>query len=221
VDVREQILGEFKELIAEAQQVAKKSGFNGRELEDWPPLHDYLKIRTRALNLVRRACGEHSDHCSALVSIAEEDRKEAHPHRLLECLGILGAAEADFDRGLLLDLKALVHAEALGDFLEQAESLLSSGYYIPAASLAGAVLEDGLRKLSDARNITYPPKTKIDSLNSSLAKAGVYDRLVQKRITALADIRNNADHGHANKFKPDDVDDMVKWSRRFLADYLK
>ncbi len=221
MDVREQILGEFKGLIAEARQVAKESGFDGKELSGWPPLHEYLKIRTRALNLVRRACGEHSDHCRALLSIAEGDRNEAQPHRLLECLGILEAAEADFDRGLLLDLKALIHAEALGDLLEQAESLLSSGYYVPAASLAGALLEDGLRKLCDARGVTYPPKTKIDPLNSSLAKAGVYDKLVQKQITALADIRNNADHGHLDKFKVEDVDDMVKWTRRFLADYLR
>jgi HEPN domain len=208
-------------LIAEARQVAKASGFDGRELHRWPPLHEYLKVRTRALNLVRRACGEHSDHCAALLSIAETDGREAQPQRILECLGILEAAEADFDRGLLLDLKALIHAEALGDFMEQAESLLSSGYYVPAASLAGAVLEDGLRKLCDARTVSYPPKTKIDALNSSLAKARVYDKLVQKRITGLADIRNNADHGHADKFKPDDVDDMVKWTRRFLADHLR
>jgi hypothetical protein len=49
----------------------------------------------------------------------------------------------------------------------------------------------------------------------------VYDKLVQKRITALADVRNNADHGHHTKFKQEDVEDMVNWVRRFLADNLK
>jgi hypothetical protein len=49
----------------------------------------------------------------------------------------------------------------------------------------------------------------------------VYSKLVQKRITALADIRNNADHGHFDKFSSDDVEDMVKWLRRFTADYLE
>jgi hypothetical protein len=136
-------------------------------------------------------------------------------------LGILEAAEADFAGGLLLDLKALVEAEALGDFMEQAEALLSSGYHVPAASLSGAVLEDGLRRLCDTKGVAYPPKTKIDGLNNDLAKAGVYDKLIQKRITALADIRNNADHGHYEKFRQEDVEDMLKWVRRFLADYLK
>ena len=64
-------------------------------------------------------------------------------------------------------------------------------------------------------------RTEIDRLNADLASAGVYDKLVQKRITALADIRNNADHGHFDKFRREDVEDMVKWVRSFTADYLK
>lgn len=218
-DVRDRILDEFKGLIDECREIMRTGGFDGRKWHKWPPTNDYLRIRTRGLNLVRRACGEKSDHFQALNHLATE--KEAQTYRLSECVGILEAAEADFSRGLLLDLRALIQAEALGDFLEQAESLVRAGYHVPAASLAGAVLEDGLRKLCDARGITYPPKTKIDALNSELAKAGVYDRLVLKRITALADIRNNADHGHAEKFKAEDVEDMLKWVRRFLADYLK
>lgn len=58
-------------------------------------------------------------------------------------------------------------------------------------------------------------------MNADLAKANVYDKLVQKRITGLADIRNNADHGHFDKFKREDVEDMVKWVKRFGADYLQ
>ena len=133
---------------------------------------------------------------------------------------MVAAAKHDFERGLLFDLRALVNAEILGDFMEQAERLLEENYYVPAASLAGAVLEDTLRKLCDKNGLTYPDKTTIDRLNADLAKAGIYDKLVQKRITALADIRNNADHGKFDKFAREDVEDMVKWLRRFTADYL-
>ncbi len=120
------------------------------------------------------------------------------------------AAHHDFEAGLLFDMRALIAAELLGDFLEQAEVLVRDGYHIPAASLSGAVLEDTLRKLCEKRGLPVPAKTKIDSLNTDLAKAGVYDKLVHKRITALADIRNNADHGHFEKFSREDVEDMVK-----------
>ncbi len=61
--------------------------------------------------------------------------------------------------------------------------------------------------------------TKIDRLNAELAKANVYDKPVQRRITALADTRNNADHGHFAKFRREDTEDMVKWVKRFGADY--
>ena len=83
------------------------------------------------------------------------------------------------------------------------------------------LLEDSLRKLSDAQGIGYSAKTTIDSLNVELAKAAIYNKLVQKQITALADIRNNADHGKFDNFKQDDVQEMLKWVTRFLADYLK
>ena len=120
----------------------------------------------------------------------------------------------------MFDLRALVAAELLGDFIEQAEALVKEGYHVPAASLVGAVLEDTLRKLCEAHNIGVPHKTKISRLNAALAKAGIYNKLVQKRITALADTRNNADHGYFDKFSREDVEDMVSWIRRFTADYL-
>ena len=129
--------------------------------------------------------------------------------------------QRDFDACLLFDLRALIVADILGDFIEQAEQLLAGGYYVPAASLAGAVLEDTLRKLCEKRGVPVPVSTKIDRLNTDLAKASVYDKLVQKRITALADIRNNADHGYFDKFRREDVEDMVKWVKRFGADYLE
>lgn len=108
----------------------------------------------------------------------------------------------------------------MDDFLSQAEYLADEGFIQAAASLSGAVLEDTLRKLCDLHGIAYLEKTKIDSLNSELAKAGVYDKLVQKEITAKADIRNNADHGHFDKFKDYNVVDMIKWTRRFCGEYL-
>jgi hypothetical protein len=53
-----------------------------------------------------------------------------------------------------------------------------------------------------------------------LAKSGAYSKLVQKEITAKADIRNNADHGHFDKFTKTDVEEMIKWIRRFEREQL-
>ena len=54
-------------------------------------------------------------------------------------------------------------------------------------------------------------------MNTDLAKAGVYNKLVQKQITALADIRNSAAHGRPEQFTKDDVASMIKEVQRILA----
>ena len=78
--------------------------------------------------------------------------------------------------------------------------MLSSGYYQPAAVIAGAVLEDGLSKLCQRRGISLPAKPPINPMNDALAKDGAYNSLVQKRVTALADLRNKAAHGKFSEF---------------------
>jgi len=211
----------FERLVIEGTRILSASGWDGNELHQFPPATDYIRFRTEALNLVRRACGDNDDHYRELKRIAEAKESANNSAYFPHCMGIVQAAQYAFQAGLLFDLRALLSAEVLGDFIEQAEQLLEAGYHVPAASLIGAVLEDSLRKLCDKTGIPLPASTKIDRLNADLAKANVYDKLVQKRITALADIRNNADHGHFDKFKKQDVEDMVKWVRAFAADNLK
>jgi hypothetical protein len=57
-------------------------------------------------------------------------------------------------------------------------------------------------------------------MNSELTKAGAYNLLVQKRITALADIRNNAAHGRTGQFKDNDVSDMISYVESFVSEHL-
>ena len=212
----------FEELVAEARQVLARCGWNGYEYKThFPPDDAYLRFRTEAMNLVRRSCGEDSDHYRELRRLAESKDSANSGFYLIHAVGMVEAAKRDFDAGLLTDMRSLITAEVFADFIEQAEHLLEAGYYVPAASLTGAVLEDTLRKLCDKNNLSLPNVTKIDRLNADLAKAGIYDKLIQKRITALADIRNNADHGHFDKFRREDVEDMVKWVRSFTADFLR
>jgi hypothetical protein len=207
----------FERLVKEGREIISKCGWDGTNFSRFPQFDEYLRFRTEAMNLLRRSCGEDSDHYRELRRIAGE----AGSFYIIHCIGIVEAAQRDFDMGLLFDLRKLIAAELLGDFIDQAESLLAGGYFVPAASLAGAVLEDTLRKLCEKHAIPVPSSTKIDTLNNELARAGVYDKLIQKRITAIADIRNNADHGQFKKFKREDVEDMVKWVRGFAADFLK
>lgn len=211
----------FARLLGEGREILQRAGWDGHKYQRFPAQNDYYRFRTESMNLIRRSCREDSDHYRELKRIAETKETSTNSYYFVHCFGVLEAAQRDFEAGILFDMRALITAEVLGDFMEQAEALLEGGYHVPAASLAGAILEDTLRKLCEKHSITIPEMTKIDRLNATLAGAGIYDKLVQKRITALADIRNNADHGHFDKFAKSDVEDMVKWTRGFAADYLQ
>ncbi|MGH8592507.1 MAG: hypothetical protein ACREV3_01215 [Gammaproteobacteria bacterium] len=154
--------------MKEGTEILRAAGWSGKDIDHHPGQHEYLRFRTEAMNLIRRSCGEDSDHYRELKRIAEAKESSTNAYYLMHCFGIVEAAQRDFAAGLLFDMKALIAAELLGDFIEQTEVLLEAGYHVPAASLAGAVLEDTLRKLCSKHNVRFPASTKIDSLNSEL-----------------------------------------------------
>ncbi|MGI8996488.1 MAG: HEPN domain-containing protein [Pyrinomonadaceae bacterium] len=134
--------------------------------------------------------------------------------------GILRAVREDIEGGYLKRIEALVSADIFTDFLEMAEHLLEKGYKDPAASLVGAVLEDGLRKICAKISVTVKSQEDISSLNKKLADAQVYNRLMQKKVQVWNDIRNNADHAKFSEYSKDDVKEMLKGVTDFLAQYL-
>ena len=123
----------------------------------------------------------------------------------------------DYKKGYLSSIKTLVQAEVFESQLEQSQELLDNGYKLASAVIAGIVLETGLREICSRENILHG---KLDKMNADLAKKGIYNKLQQKRITALADIRNSAAHGKDNEFTKEDVQKMIRDIEDFLAKYL-
>jgi hypothetical protein len=172
---------------------------------------------TSCLNLLGRVFSKESDYYVKFNNIFGELHKLSY---LQAARGILKAAKDDYEHGYLFKTRVLIRAEVFDDFLEQASYLLKNGYHAPAAVVIGSVLEDGLRKLCVQNNINLPPKPKIDAMNADLAKAGIYNQLVQKRITALADLRNKAAHGQWSEFTANDVEQMLSQVRIFMENYF-
>ena len=218
--IDERLVERFDCLLKEGEQILRQYGWPSDDNYRHPEQVDYVRFRTESLNLIRRACGESSDHYRELRKIADGERTGLNSYYYRDCFAILQAAAGDYRAGMLFDIRSLVAAELFVDFLEQAQHLLENGFHVPAASLDGAVLEDGLRKLCAQHSIEVPERTKIDRLNADLARASVYSKLVQKNITAYADVRNNADHGHFEEFTKEDVASMIAWVQRFLAEHL-
>ncbi|HTR35467.1 MAG TPA: hypothetical protein VMH80_06180 [Bryobacteraceae bacterium] len=213
---------QFDALLKEGHDILKRSGFDPNENQyyHFPSNVDYQRFRVRASNLINRVCGSESSHSQAIRAISEDKRSSANSWYMKDYVGILEAAHKDYKAGCLVEIRYLVRADLLSDFLAQAECLLSNGYAQAAASLAGAVLEDTLRKLCDRNGISYTSKAGIEVLNTELARKVVYDKLIQKEITAKADLRNSADHGHFDKVRHQDVQDMLRWVQRFVTERL-
>lgn len=144
-------------------------------------------------------------------------------------IGILKALKGDYENGFLADLADQIGAECAADYMGQAERLLSEGQsgkldHVPAAVLAGAVLEKTLRDLCKRQNPSIPttkdngtPKG-MSSMIDDLRKVGLYNELKAKQLRSWADIRNSAAHGQFDEFRRTDVEQMLNGIKEFLGD---
>ncbi len=197
----------------------KTPGSNMIGFDSWVDSEKAHQWYTSSQNLLGRVFGTNSPHYQNFSSIPGKQALSYTPVRHGQ--GVLRAALDDFEQGYLFDIRRLIESEVFADILEQAKELMKSGYKGPAALVAGCVLEDGLRKLCTRHNLPLNSRPKLDLMNADLAKVGIYNKLTQKRITAIADIRNNAAHGKWDEFNTDDVTDMVEWISKFLETHLQ
>jgi hypothetical protein len=214
VDVR--IATRISELIEMGEKVlqTKREPDPGRfAFDSFVDSEKAIQWFTSAQSILSRGLGSDSAHYKNFSAIAGKALTFSPVRR---GQGILKAALEDLQHGHLFDIRRIIAAEVSADFLEQAAELHSASYYGPAALVAGCVLEDCLRRLCGKHELALPARPKLDTMNADLARAGVYNKLTQKRITAIADIRNNAAHGHWDQFDQADVKDMIDWVENFV-----
>ncbi len=211
----QEMLEEGKKMLAMCRTSNGMGGFKSN-----PDLkYNYNKLFVSAQNLIQKTWGKDSSYYRNLEDLFAKHGTNAY--HAPECLGIIESAYEDLKLGLLEDTRALIAAEVFLDFMEQAEHLLSKGYRLPAAVLARAVLEDGLRILFKKNEIALSGRPKLDKMNADLAKKNVYNRNVQKQVTAWAGIGNSAAHGRPKEFSDSDVRNMINGIITFDATYLK
>ena len=220
----QKILNRYEELINEASFIQSFSseesdGFGGTyKVLRGEGKEKYREWKVKTKNLLRLSCGENSVHYKDYVEAEKPIGYDTDPDALMRLIPILKAACDDLKNGFLVSFKQIVQAEVFDSELEQAKSLLDSNYKNAAAVIAGAVLETAIKELCNNNQIDIEKK-KLTRLNDDLAKAGVYNVLQQKQITALADIRNNAAHGNYENFSSEDVQRMIQDIERFLLIY--
>ena len=212
----EQLLARVDHVIrVGTDALTKRYDMNGLEMIDGAVYHQF---RSAALSVLTAIFG------SGHPFYREFDTKitSNRPAVVQSGLGMLRAARDEIAAGWLSSLAQLVTADIFADFLEMAEHLLSENYKDPAAVVIGSVLEEHLRRLAAIRGISTTIEKdgrtlqkKADTLNSELAKAGVYGKLDQKNVTAWLDLRNSAAHGHYTDY----TTDQVKLLLQSVADF--
>lgn len=184
----------FDELCqqADAIEASKKyeqgPSYGGHRIDQNTLINWSVKVR----HLLVTVCGETSQHFREFVKLEEPTMYTTNYEIFRRLSAVLLAAKEDFEGGYFSSLKTLLQSEVFDSELDQATELLASGYETAAAVVAGVVLETTLRQMCAENDL---PIGKLDKMNADLAKAGVYNKLRQKQITALADIRNSAAHG--------------------------
>ena len=179
-------------------------------------LHKKWELNLKNLILLLTS-DSNSMYYSELVKISEIKSYEDYSNVFDRQKALFLAFKDDYEKGLISSIKYLIEANVFDTELEQAKELLSNKYKLAAAVIAGVVLETALRSLCDKMKI---PHGKLDKMNADLAKAGTYNSLKQKKITALANIRNSAAHGKDIDFTHENVENMIRDIESFLATYL-
>jgi len=207
----------FAELADEVEKLAKSipATYDGEVAQFYS--NAILSWTVKAKHLLGAACGEDSAHCREFNQSDAMHRHFGPEYRVKLLMAVFAAARDDFDGGYVTTFRSIVEAELFSTELEQATELLDKRYKTAAAVIAGTVLETALRTLSDRNQI---PLAMIGKMNDDLARKGVYNALMHKRILSLAQVRNDAAHGNPNQFTDADVKTMIADVERFLAEHL-
>ena len=211
----------FQELSDQLKQVERTEavkqsllgGSSYQHIED----HLILNWAVKARTLLSSACGKDSEHYVSFAAAEEIRAYEDSPTRFKRMGAVFLAAREDFEGGYLNSLRNLVQAELAGGELDQARELFASGYSAAAAVVAGVVLENTLRSLCAKRGLSAG---SMERMNADLTRATEYNAVVQKRVTALAAVRNSAAHGKSGEYTNDDVKSMIPEVERFVAERL-
>lgn len=209
----------FDELVSQMETVEKTKKYESSEFFSGDRVDEELLLnwQVKVRHLLSLACGENSVHLRAFMDCEKPQSYRTNYEMLKQLKAIFLAAKEDFQGGYMTSVRQLVQAELYDSELDQARGLLKGGYVSAAAVIAGVVLETAMRNMCDNAGIT---PGNLNKMNADLAKANIYNLLVQKRVTALADIRNNAAHGHSDQFQPTDVADMVSYIENFISQHL-
>jgi hypothetical protein len=142
-----------------------------------------------------------------------------------------------FDEGRLRNPRLIIAREIEGDILDVAQTQADAAertdlanhrqlHRAIAAFLAGAALEDALRRLCESHRVPYDTsRTSLSRLQAALYQPSKQIEHISgsenKQITAWGDTRNRADHGKFADITQAEVITMIAGVRGFIEEHLR
>ena len=187
----------------------------------------YFELYERSKTVLCRLCANAQE-------FFEQLDKSPSTANIEQLIGKLRATQLDLNNGFL-HLEHQIQDRVSIDLMEQAEQLLSEDSpgdegnetheHIPAAVLAGAVLEHFLRTLCSRQS--PPIAVHLDNGNhktlarliDDLEKAELYNEVEKQQLKVWVKIRNAAAHGQFDQFSREQVEDMIDDIKHFIEEH--
>lgn len=163
--------------------------------------------------------GSHYDQQINKILSEPNLRKGVPFHTFNEMFGVLYGFRDDYEKGFIVPIEYIVAAATFDDFLDHAETYQKGNLKNEAAVLAGAVLEDTMKKIATKHGIVATGKT-LDPVIDDLAKANVFTPIHAKRLKVLATTRNYALHAEWDKFGIREAGELISGTRELIKEFL-
>jgi uncharacterized protein YutE (UPF0331/DUF86 family) len=222
--MKEQIARRFRELIEQGGRLFQSIGRDQHGPKYWVPgeaLVQYQAWIASAVNLIDVVTTE-TNRLRTMVRevLASSEMQAGIPTSVFQkVLGILSAAHAEWETGLLGTVEYLVAAATFDDFLDHAAVYHKANKKMEAAVLASAVFEDALRRLARKHNVSTSGQA-VEGLIDELQRSGIVTPVKAKRLKACAGLRNRALHAEWDAFDIRDVGEQIAATRELVEQHL-
>jgi len=198
----------FAQLVQEGRRIVYQN--DGKAIRNHA---QYFAWLTKCHTIFQQVFGE--EHPFSLAWNGAE-----HSVTLYSAQQALAYVEGAYDEaryGFVDGLTGMIVGEVFADFLELAEFYASQRQKDSAAMVAGAVLEQGLKRLCEQKKIKVESSNDLAAVNQKLYQAKVYSKLVYQQIHGYNTLRNHAAHGEFDEYDDSQVKLMVMGVRDILA----
>lgn len=208
----EQIEKRFEELLKEGQKWqiiphGPKDYWSKDESYGW------LTSASNLIELVTGGRGSYMNQTQAILN--HEQIKRGVPMLCVkQMMGILSAAQTDWNSGLMRQIEYLISAENFDTFLDHAAEYHKGDKSKEAGILVSVVFEDTMRKLGKKHGLDL--SSHIETLIDELVKHDAVTPVMGKRLKATASLRNKALHAKWDEFDIKDVGGAIRTTREVI-----